>query len=42
MKMDDSENSPDSCKTLKISIGPIIKNPKILKIVPDQPTTKKV
>ena len=39
--MFDSENSTDNCKTLKISIGTIIKNPEMLKFVPDQLETKK-
>ena len=40
--MNDSENSPDNCKTLKISIGTIIKNLEMLEIVPDQFMTTKV
>ena len=37
-----SENSNDNCKTLKISIGTIIKNPEMLKFVPDHLKTKKM
>ena len=33
--MVDSENTPDNYKTLKISIGAIIKNAEMLKFVPD-------
>ena len=33
--MVDSENSPNNYKTLKISIGTIIKSPKMLKLDPD-------
>ena len=40
-KMVDSDNSPDNYKTLKISIGSIIKNPKMLKFVPDYLKVKK-
>ena len=39
--MVDSENSPDNYKTFKISIGAIIKNPEILKFVPDHLKIKK-
>ena len=41
-KMVDSENSPDNYKMLKISIGGIIKDPKMLKFVLDHLRTKKV
>ena len=37
-----SENSNDNCKTLKISIGTIIKNLEMLKFVPDHLKTKKM
>ena len=37
-----SENSPGNYKTLKISIGAIIKNPKMLRFIPDHLKTKKV
>ena len=37
-----SENSNDNCKTLKISIGTIIKNPEMLTFVPDHLKTKKM
>ena len=40
--MVDSENSSDNCKTYKISIGKIIRNPKMLQIVPDHLKTKKI
>ena len=40
--MVESENSPDNYKTLKISIGVIIKNPEMLKFVPDDLKTKKM
>ena len=40
--MVDSENSSDNCKTYKISIGEIIRNPKMLQIVPDHLKTKKI
>ena len=41
--MVESESSPDNCKTLKISIrAMIIKNPKMLKFVPDHLETKKM
>ena len=32
--MVESENSPDNYKTLKISIGAIIRNPEMLELVP--------
>ena len=40
--MVESENSSDNCKTYKISIGEIIRNPKMLQIVPDHLKTKKI
>ena len=40
--MVDSEYSIDNYKSLKISIGSIIKNPKFLKFIPDQLNTKKM
>ena len=40
--MVDSEYSIDNYKSLKISIRSIIKNPKLLKFVPDQLNTKKM
>ena len=40
--MVESENSSDNYSTLKISIGAIIKNSELLKIVPDQLKTKKM
>ena len=33
--MVDNENSPENCKILKIRIWAIIKNPDMLKFVPD-------
>ena len=36
------ENSPDNYSTLKISIGAIIKNSELLKIVRDHLKTKKM
>ena len=36
-----SENDPDYYKTLKISIGAIIKKPKMPKFIPDLLKTKK-
>ena len=41
-KMVDSKNSPDNYKTLKISIGTLIKYPEMIKFVPDYLKTKKV
>ena len=41
-KMIESENSPDNFKILKISIGAIMKNPEMLKLVPDHYNTKKI
>ena len=41
-KMVDSEYSTDSYKSPKISIGAIIKNPEMLKFVPDHLKTKKM
>ena len=38
--MFDSEYSPDNFKTLTISIGIIIKNPEMLKFIPDHLKTK--
>ena len=40
--MIESENSPDKYKTWKISIRQIIKNPEMVKFVPDHFKTKKV
>ena len=40
--MVDSENSPNNYKTLKISIGAIIKSPKMLKLDPDHLKNKNV
>ena len=40
--MIDSEYSPDNCKSLKLSIGAIIKNLEMLKFVPDHLKTKKM
>ena len=37
----DSENSPDNNKTLIISIGAVINNPKMIKFVPDHLKAKK-
>ena len=39
--MVDSEYSTDDYKSSKISIGAIMKNPKMLKFVPDHRKTKK-
>ena len=39
--MVDSDNSPDNYKILKISIGSIMTNPKMLKFVPDYLKIKK-
>ena len=40
--MVDSESSPGSYKTLKVSIGAIIQNPEMLEFVPDQLKTRKM
>ena len=40
--MVDSENSSDNYKTLRISIGAIIKNPVMLTFVPDLLKTKRM
>ena len=40
--MVDSEYSPDNYNSSKISIGAIIKNPDMLKFVPDHLKTKKM
>ena len=40
--MVNSEYSKHNCKTLQISIRAIMKNPEILKFVPDHLTIKKV
>ena len=40
--MVDSENSPRNYKTLKISMGTIIKHPESLRFVPDHLKTKKM
>ena len=40
--MVDSETSPKNYKTVKISIGTIIKNPEMLKLVSDHLKTKKM
>ena len=40
--MVESKNSPDNYETLKITIETIMKNPEILKFVPDHLNTKKV
>ena len=41
-KMVDSKDSPDNYKTLKISIGTLIKYSEMIKFVPDHLKTKKV
>ena len=41
-KMVDSEYSSDNCKSSKISIGAIMKNPKMLRFVSDHLKTKKM
>ena len=40
--MVDCEYSPGNCRSLKISTGAIIKNPEILRFVPDFLKTKKM
>ena len=40
--MVDNEYKTDNCKSSKISIGVIIKNPEMLKFVPDHLKTKKM
>ena len=40
--MADSEYSTDDSKSSKISIGAVIKNPEMLKFVPDHLKTKKM
>ena len=40
--MVESKNSPDNYETLKITIEAIMKNPEILKFVPDHLNTKKM
>ena len=41
-KVVDSENSPDNYKDFKISIEAILKNPEMLKLIPDHLKTKKM
>ena len=41
-KIVDSENSMDIYKSLKISIGTVLKNPEMLKFVPDHLKTKEM
>ena len=38
----DSKNNPNSYKALKTSIGTIIKNPEMVRFVPDHLKTKKI
>ena len=40
--MIDSEYSIGTYKTVKINIGTVMRNPKMLNLVPDHPKTKKV
>ena len=40
--MVDSKYSTDDCKYLKINIRAIMKNPEMLRLVPDQLKTKKM
>ena len=40
--MVDSEQSTDDCKSTKISIGAIMKNPEMLKFIPTTLKLKKV
>ena len=40
--MIDSENSIGTYKTVKINIGTVMRNPKMLRLVPDYPKTKKM
>ena len=40
--MVDNEYSPDNCKSLKTSIGVIIKTPEMLRFVLDQLKTKRL
>ena len=40
--MIDSEYSIGTYKTVKINIGTVMRNPKMLKLVPDHPKTKKL
>ena len=40
--MIDSENRMDVYKSIKISIGTVIKNPEMIKFVPDHLNTKKI
>ena len=40
--MVDSKYSTDDCKSLKINIRAIMKNPEMLRLVPDQLKTKKM
>ena len=40
--MVDSEYSTDNCKSSKISIGAIMKNPEMLRLVPNHLNTKQI